>query len=78
MKLVLTPEYTERIAITSTQGKQMDKPYECSALDLNIFRTALRAHAEKVRKLFPEEQLAVEDLIERIDNCDGVFIQVSI
>ena len=56
----------------------MDKPYECSALDLNIFRTALRAHLEKVRKVSPELQLATEDLIEKIDNCDGLFIQVSI
>jgi hypothetical protein len=55
-----------------------DKPYEASALDLSILRVALRAHLERVRKVSPEVQLATEDLIEKIDNCDGLFIQVSI
>ena len=54
-----------------------DKPYEASALDLSILRVALRAHLERVRKVSPEVQLATEDLIEKIDNCDGLFIQVN-
>jgi hypothetical protein len=70
-----------------------DKPYEASALDLAILRVALRAQLDKAREEFSchhmsgafsdrgkelsEEMLATEDLIERIDNADAVFIQVS-
>jgi hypothetical protein len=55
-----------------------DKPYEASALDLRVLRIALRAHLDKVRNLFPEEQLATEDLIEKIDNCDNLYIEVNV
>jgi hypothetical protein len=55
-----------------------DKPYELSALDFSILRIALRAHLEKVRKLFPEDQLATEDLIERFDNADGCYMEVNV
>jgi len=68
----------------------MDKPYELSALDLSILRTALRVHLEKVRNEFhdkyyvdsrkeiAEEQLATEDLIERFDNADNVWMEINI
>ena len=52
--------------------------YELSALDFSVIRIALRAHLEKVRKLFPEEQLATEDLIERFDNADNCYVESSI
>ena len=72
-------DYTIAARPITVMRKQMnDKPYEASALDLSILRVALRAHLERVRKVSPEVQLATEDLIEKIDNCDGLFIQVSI
>jgi hypothetical protein len=52
--------------------------YELSALDFSVIRIALRAHLEKVRKLFPEEQLATEDLIERFDNADNVWMEINV
>ena len=80
--------------ITVMRKQINDKPYEASALDLSILRVALRAQLDKAREEFrchhmsgsfsnrgkelSDEMLATEDLIERIDNCDGLFIQVSI
>ena len=55
-----------------------DKPYELSAIDFSVIRIALRAHLEKVRSLFPEEQLTTEDLIERFDNADNVWMEINV
>ena len=52
--------------------------YELSALDFSVIRIALRAHLDKVRRLFPEEQLTTEDLIERFDNADNCYVESSI
>ena len=76
---------------TVAKTKQM-KPHELSADELNIVRMALRAHAKAVRQEFrdkymgrfsggkecAEELQTTEDLIERFDNADNVWMESSI
>ena len=57
-----------------------DKPYELSAIDFEIIRIALRAHLNLIRKAgtFSEHQLPTEDLIERFDNADNVWMEINV
>ena len=80
--------------ITVMRKQMNDKPYEASALDLSILRVALRAQLDKAREEFrchhtsgnfsdrgkelSEEILATEDLIERFDNADNVWMEINV